>query len=99
MPVGRERVYAALNYFIQSTSRDITARALIELDRAGYTEFVRLPIHDELVFSFPRERAAELAEKTARIMEMTVKGLLIPVDAEIGERSWGSVLDLEASKH
>ncbi|MGW5115005.1 DNA polymerase [Streptomyces noursei] len=99
IPVDRERVYAALNYFIQSTSRDITARALIELDRAGYTEFVRLPIHDELVFSFPRERAAELAENTARIMEMTVKGLLIPVDAEIGERSWGSVLDLEASKH
>ncbi|GAA4071092.1 DNA polymerase [Streptomyces hundungensis] len=99
IPVDRERVYAALNYFIQSTSRDITARALIELDRAGYTEFVRLPIHDELVFSFPREQAAELAEKTARIMEMTVRGLLIPVDAEIGERSWGSVLDLEASKH
>ncbi|MFH8555359.1 DNA polymerase [Streptomyces celluloflavus] len=93
------RVYAALNYFIQSTSRDITARALIELDRAGYTPFVRLPIHDEIVFSFPKERAAGLAETTARIMEMTVKGLLIPVDAEIGSQSWGSVLDLEASKH
>ncbi|MFD7336639.1 DNA polymerase [Streptomyces violascens] len=99
IPVDRDRIYAALNYFIQSTSRDITARALIELDRHGYTEFVRLPIHDELIFSFPKGRAAELAEKTARIMEMTVKGLLIPVDAEIGEQSWGSVLDLEASKH
>lgn len=99
LPVDRARVYAALNYFIQSTSRDITARALIELDRAGYTEFVRLPIHDELVFSFPQERAAELAAKTARIMEMTVNGLLIPVDSEIGEQSWGSVLDIETSKH
>ncbi|MFG2228002.1 DNA polymerase [Streptomyces sp. NPDC048644] len=99
LPVDKDRVYSALNYFIQSTSRDITARALIELDRHGYTEFVRLPIHDELVFSFPEDRAAELAEKTARIMEMTVRGLLVPVDAEIGERSWGSVLDLEASKH
>ncbi|MGI5531551.1 DNA polymerase [Streptomyces syringium] len=99
LPVDRNRVYAALNYFIQSTSRDITARALIELDRAGYTKFVRLPIHDELVFSFPREQASALAEKTARIMEMTIKGLLIPVDSEIGEQSWGSVLDLEASKH
>ncbi|MEU2513753.1 DNA polymerase [Streptomyces syringium] len=99
LPVDRARVYAALNYFIQSTSRDITARALIELDRSGYTEFVRLPIHDELVFSFPQERAAELAAKTARIMEMTVYGLLIPVDSEIGEQSWGSVLDIETSKH
>ncbi|MBB5122229.1 DNA polymerase I-like protein with 3'-5' exonuclease and polymerase domains, partial [Streptomyces eurocidicus] len=95
----RNRIYSALNYFIQSTSRDITARALIEIDRAGYTKYVRLPIHDELVFSFPRERVRELAEKTARIMEMTIKGLLIPVDSEIGEQPWGSVLDLEASKH
>ncbi|MER7987010.1 DNA polymerase [Streptomyces noursei] len=99
IPVDRDRIYAALNYFIQSTSRDITARALIELDRHGYTECVRLPIHDELVFSFPEDRAAELAEKTARIMEMTVRGLMVPVDAEIGQQSWGSVLDLEASKH
>ncbi|MEU3351269.1 DNA polymerase [Streptomyces sp. NPDC037389] len=99
IPVDRNRVYAALNYFIQSTSRDITARALIELDRAGYAEFVRVPIHDELVFSFPADQAEELAEKTARIMETAINGLLIPVDSEIGGRSWGSVLDLEASKH
>ncbi|MFT2017694.1 DNA polymerase [Streptomyces sp. 796.1] len=99
IPVDRNRIYAALNYFIQSTSRDITARALIELDRHGYTEYVRLPIHDELIFSFPEDRAVELADETARIMEMTVRGLLIPVDAEIGAQSWGSVLDLEASKH
>ncbi|GAA0455615.1 DNA polymerase [Streptomyces sp. NPDC046215] len=99
IPVDRNRIFAALNYFIQSTSRDILARALIELHRAGYTKYIRLPIHDELVFSFPRERAAELTDKTARIMEMTIKGLLIPVDSEIGEQSWGSVLDLEASKH
>ncbi|MER6912262.1 DNA polymerase [Streptomyces sp. NPDC000594] len=99
LPVDRARIYASLNYFIQSTSRDITARALIELDRAGYTPLVRLPIHDELIFSFPEDEAEELADKTARLMEMTVRGLLIPVDAEIGERSWGSVLDLEASKH
>ncbi|MEU5187021.1 DNA polymerase [Streptomyces klenkii] len=99
IPVDRNRIYAALNYFIQSTSRDITARALIELDRAGYTQFVRVPIHDELVFSFPADQAKELAEKTARIMEMTINDLPIPVDSEIGGRSWGSILDLEASKH
>ncbi|GAA0406415.1 DNA polymerase [Streptomyces luteireticuli] len=99
IPVDPKRIWAALNYFIQSTSRDITARALIELDRAGYTQYVRVPVHDELVFSFPAEQAEELAAKTARIMEITLKGLLIPVDSEIGGQSWGSVLDLEASKH
>jgi DNA polymerase-1 len=99
LPVDRNRAYAALNYYIQSTARDITARALIELDKAGFTPFMRLPIHDEIIFSFPREKAMELTERAARIMEFTFAGLLIPADGEIGDRSWGSVLDLEESKH
>jgi DNA polymerase-1 len=56
-------------------------------------------IHDEIVFSFPKERAKELTEQAARIMEFVFKGLLVPADGEIGERSWGSVLELEDSKH
>ncbi|MFE5092059.1 DNA polymerase [Streptomyces sp. NPDC056638] len=99
LPVDKSRPYAALNYYIQSSARDITARAILELDRAGYTQWMRLPIHDEIVFSFPKERAEELTEKAARIMEMTFMGLLIPADGEIGQQSWGSVLELEDSKH
>ncbi|MGW2711412.1 DNA polymerase [Streptomyces sp. NPDC001356] len=99
LPVDRRRLYSALNYYIQSTARDITARAIINLDRAGFTPYMRLPVHDELIFSFPKERAAELTERAARIMEFTFKGLLIPADGEIGDRSWGSILDLEDSKH
>jgi DNA polymerase-1 len=60
---------------------------------------MRLPIHDEIVFSFPKDKAKELIEKAARIMEFVFKGLLVPADGEIGERSWGSVLELEDSKH
>jgi len=99
LPVDRRRLYSALNYYIQSTARDITARAIINLHAAGFTPWIRLPVHDEIVFSFPKERAAELTEKAARIMEFTFRGLLIPADGEIGERSWGSILDLEDSKH
>jgi DNA polymerase-1 len=99
LPVDRDRAYAALNYYIQSSARDITARALIELDRAGFTPYMRLPIHDEIVFSFPKDRAKELTERAARIMEFVFKGLMVPADGEIGERSWGSVLELEDSKH
>ncbi|MEU5382649.1 DNA polymerase [Kitasatospora cineracea] len=99
IPVDRGRLYAAQNYYVQSGSRDITARALINLHEAGFSPYMRLVIHDEIVFSFPREQAAELAEMAARIMEFTVKGVLIPAEAEIGEQSWGSILDMEESKH
>lgn len=99
LPVDRGRSYASLNYFIQSGSRDITARALLRLHKAGYTDFMRMVVHDEIVFSFPREQAADMAYEAARLMEFTVRGVLIPADAEIGDRSWGSVLELEGSKH
>jgi DNA polymerase-1 len=99
LPVDKSRAYAALNYYIQSGSRDITARAVLNLDKAGFTPWIRLVIHDEIVFSFPKERAKELTEQAARIMEFTVKGVLVPAEGEIGDRSWGSILDMEESKH
>ncbi|MGC9439302.1 DNA polymerase [Streptomyces sp. WG5] len=93
------RPYAGMNYRIQSTCRDITARAVIELDKAGFTPWMRLVVHDEIVFSFPKDRAEELTKKAAQIMQFVYKGLLIPADGEIGDRSWGSVIDKEGSKH
>jgi DNA polymerase-1 len=97
--VDESRPYAGMNYRIQGTCRDITARGAIELDKAGFTKYLRLIIHDEFVFSFPRERAEELTKQAAQIIQFVYKGLLIPADGEIGDRSWGSVLDKEDSKH
>ncbi|MFE6226868.1 DNA polymerase [Streptomyces sp. NPDC057854] len=99
LPVDPGKWFRALNYFIQGGSRDVTARALLKLDAAGFTPYMRLPIHDEIVFSFPEKEAPEMAREAAKLMEFPVQGLLIPADAEIGGRSWGSVLELEESKH
>jgi DNA polymerase-1 len=99
LPVDPGKWFRALNYFIQGGSRDVTARAILELDKAGFTPFMRLPIHDEIVFSFPKNEASQMAREAARIMQFPVQGLMIPADAEIGGRSWGSVLELEESKH
>ncbi|MGW9170123.1 DNA polymerase [Streptomyces decoyicus] len=99
IPVDVERPYAALNYFVQGSCRDITAQGILRIEKAGYGDFMRLPVHDEICFSFPKEHALELARETKLLMEYTVNGLLIPADPEIGERSWGDVIDLENSKH
>ncbi|MFI5802947.1 DNA polymerase [Streptomyces sp. NPDC051561] len=99
LPVDRGREYSAQNYAVQSGSRDVTARAILNLSEAGFTDLMRLPIHDELIFSFPEKEAKDLAREAAKIMEFTFRGVLIPTDVEIGGRSWGSVLELEASKH
>lgn len=89
LPVDPERPYAALNYMIQSTSRDITASALVRLDEAGFTPYLRLPIHDEVVAEVPEEHAEWGAAKIAEIMSCEFRGVHIGSDHEIYGRSWG----------
>lgn len=87
--VDKDRSYAALNYIIQSTSRDITAAALIRLDKAGFTPYLRLPIHDEILASVPAEHAEYGAKKIASIMETEFMGVCIAADADVLGDSWG----------
>ncbi|MEU7830334.1 DNA polymerase [Nonomuraea sp. NPDC049129] len=89
--VDKERPYSALNYVVQSSSRDITGAAMIRLDKAGFTPSMRLPIHDEILFSFPEKEAHRLAHEAGRLMTQTINGLDIPTDPEVGGRSWGSL--------
>lgn len=87
--VDKDRAYSALNYMIQSTSRDITASALLRLDEAGFTPYLRLPIHDEVVASIPEAHAEWGAQRIAEIMAMDFQGVHIGTDAEIYGASWG----------
>ncbi len=91
LPVDRERPYSALNYMVQSSSRDITAQALLRLHEQGGTRFVRLPIHDEVLASVPQEKAVEAAGWIGRVMATEFKGVYIGTDPEVGGRSWGSL--------
>ncbi|QBP31063.1 DNA polymerase I [Mycobacterium phage Refuge] len=91
LPVDSSRSYSALNYMVQSTSRDVTCRALIKLHEAGFTPYIRLPIHDEIVASLPAEKAAWGAKRIADLMAETMGPITIGTDPEVGGRSWGSL--------
>src|SRR5699024_12406583 len=81
--------FAALNYLIQSPSRDITAAARIRLDNAGFTPDLRLPIHDEVLACVPTEQADELAQQIAEFMKTPYYGVLIDTDCDVFGESWG----------
>ncbi|QFG10410.1 DNA polymerase I [Mycobacterium phage Anthony] len=91
LPVDKQRAYSALNYLIQSSSRDVTCRALVRLHEAGFTPYLRLPIHDEIVASLPADQAAWGAAEIGRIMAEEMGPVLIGTDPEVGKRSWGSL--------
>jgi DNA polymerase-1 len=91
LPVDPTRAYSALNYVIQSTSRDVTGRALLRLHDAGFTPYLRLPIHDEVLCSVPEARAEWGAAEIGRLMAEDMGPVHIGTDPEVGLRSWGSL--------
>jgi DNA polymerase I-like protein with 3'-5' exonuclease and polymerase domains len=91
LPVDADRGYSALNYLIQSTSRDVTCGALLRLHDAGFTPYLRLPIHDEVVASVPAEKAHWGANRIGELMVEEMGPVIIGTDPEVGGRSWGSL--------
>ncbi|GGV54295.1 hypothetical protein GCM10010245_85820 [Streptomyces spectabilis] len=91
LPLDRDRTYAVTNYACQSAARDVLGQAMIEMEGAGLLEYMRLPIHDEILASAPREDAADVAREFERCMTMSLYGVPIVAEAEIGGRSWGSL--------
>ena len=91
LPVDPSRAYSALNYLIQSSSRDVTCRALLRLHDAGFTPYLRLPIHDEILASVPAEKAEWGAARIGELMTEQMGDVTIGTDPEVGGRSWGSL--------
>ncbi|AOE44657.1 DNA polymerase I [Gordonia phage Strosahl] len=91
LPVDSSRTYSALNYMVQASSRDVTCRALIRLHEAGFTPYLRLPIHDEVVASLPEAQAEWGSKEIARLMAEQMGPVMIGTDPEVGKRSWGSL--------
>jgi len=91
LPVDENRLYAATNYRGQSGCRDITCGAMVRLYDAGYVDYMRLAIHDELLFSLPND--PEMVADIVRLMSTKVGILDMPAEAKIGSRSWGSLYE------
>jgi len=91
LPVDEDRSYAATNFVCQSLGRDVTADALVRLDAAGLGEYMTFPIHDEVLFNVPAERADEVRREAERLMATELDGVPFRAEGEVGKRSWGSL--------
>jgi DNA polymerase-1 len=91
LPLDRDRMYAVVNYQCQSAARDVLGQAMINMRDAGLLDYMKLPIHDEVVASVPKAEAQDFAREFERCMSMDLYGVPVTADAEIGGRSWGSL--------
>lgn len=90
LPLDRDRLYAATNYVVQSTARDLLAQAIVDIFDAGLGDTLLLPVHDELIAQAPAEDAEDVIREIGRLMESTFYSIPIVSDPEVYGRSWGS---------
>jgi DNA polymerase-1 len=91
MPLDRHRAYAVVNYACQSAARDCLGQSLINMEDAGLLDYLRLPIHDEVVGSVPAAEAQDIVREIERCMTFDLFGVPIVAGGEIKGRSWGSL--------
>lgn len=68
LPADHDRAYTLVNYLIQSHAAEVLKDALVQLDHAGYGEFMMLPVHDEVIFSIPEEGCEQALKEIPEIM-------------------------------
>jgi DNA polymerase I len=90
LPLDEERIYAATNYVVQSTSRDLLAQAVIRLFEKGLGDYLLLPIHDELLGQAPEADAEDVVHEIGRVMECSFQGVAILSSPAVVGASWGS---------
>lgn len=90
LPLDRDRLYAATNYTIQSTARDVLAQAIVDVFDAGLGDHILLPVHDELVMSVPEGDAEEVSREVSRIMSGDFYGVHLEAEGEVTGRNWGA---------
>ena len=90
LPLDRDRTYAAVNYVVQSTARDVLAEALLNLEKAGLGDFMLLPVHDEVVGQAPTEDVEEVCREVANVMSVDFLGRVhLEAEGDVYGPSWG----------
>ena len=90
LPCDNDRVYTLVNYLIQGGAAEVFKSNLVKLDQADLTEYLIVPVHDEIVLNAPREHAEEMKELVRKCMT-TTEGWSVPLTADVDGplENWG----------
>lgn len=91
IPTYKRKEYKLVNYTFQGTSAIMTKKAVLRLDALGLSKYILIPIHDEVLFSIPRDIYEELMPEIEDAMAfLTEYNLPFPTEAESDGRRWGN---------
>lgn len=80
LPADDNRLYALTNYKIQGTAAELFKQNLQKLDAAGMTDYMVVPVHDEIVMSIPQDLIRDAAPIIQDCMT-TTDGWDVPLTA------------------
>lgn len=87
-PLIVDKNYAAVNYSIQSASRDVLAAGITALHRVGLGDRLRLVVHDEVILSVDPAEAEEVQHEVEKAMNTVVLGVPMVAEADIKGKRW-----------
>lgn len=94
LPCDDDRVYSLTNYLVQSSAAEVFKMNLVKLDQADLTEYMVVPVHDEIVLQCPESEASEVMKIVQECMT-TREGWQVPLTAGVDGpfKTWGEKYD------
>lgn len=87
--VPADEAYKCVNYIVQGSCARCVKAKIVEMHSAGLGHYIRLPIHDELIFEVPVDDADEVVSAINEVMPDR-HSFSVPLDAEAEILSrWG----------
>lgn len=85
-----DQLYALTNYLIQGSGADVLKKATCDLEAAGLSDYILLPVHDELIFEFPDDEYDSLSKEVESVMtNESWFDVPIVAQAEGPYKNWG----------
>lgn len=92
----KDKNYALVNFLCQGTAAEVLKEKLVALDMAGLTEYLILPVHDELIFDIPDDLWEEQAKEISNIMQdLTTFSVPLTVTVSKPLERWGDSYRME----
>jgi DNA polymerase-1 len=94
LPCDDDRVYSLTNYLVQASAAEIFKQNLVKLDQADLTDYMVVPVHDEIVLNVPRSESKEIMHVVQECMT-TREGWAVPLTAGVDGPfdNWGAKYD------
>lgn len=86
---GPDELYKAVNGLLQGTAADVLKSAIIRVHAAGLSDYIVLPVHDELLYQFPSDTGRDMAAAAAEAMTDHDWTAPLTVDTTGPLTSWG----------